>query len=879
MTTTEYISPAESARLIRSELKTRYGWTSRQVSVKSESYSMGSSIDIKIKVPGISIAAVEEIASQQENIHRCEMTGEILGGGNRFVSVSLDWELVKREGAKLVGWVEETPIHPSQLRVVEVCGETYYIGRTHQEHGYSVRSVSSGFIPTSQTARGVAEFFARQMIQAGIEVVPPADPEDDGPELEPEALPITKYFWCNQMFQATGLRIFGARSDQSPTGSSPLLAWEPTGVFIWQQKKSETETPSAPPVASAPSASSAALVATTATAAIPLPDPEPVPVKSEEKLKDKWVQDKPTPDEWQDWQRYGQMPKGWTREDGKWKRIGTTVPESAPVKATSKEERKNTSVLLDSVKEADQDFEWYPTTRTMVERVNQCLDKGAESLLDIGAGDGRVLKQLSVGFIVPPKLYAIEKSTVLIQAQPEDVIPVGTDLFEQNLTALPVDYIFCNPPYSQFETWACLIIESGYARRAFLVLPQRWKDNPSIVLALKKREASARVIHSDDFFDAPRKARAVVDIVEITFPKDRWGDKPADPFDIWFDQNVSTFDEEQADNWATEQEAKNTELARIRGLDSITSMVEAYREEYARMESNYRAIFALDYALLRELGVNKENVREGIKKKMAGLKSKYWALLFERLESITNRLTAKTRTEFLEKLLGQAVLAFTESNAYAIVIWAVKNANLYFDQQTVALFLELSTFEGVFNYVSNVRTWKREDWRFSRRHYQDEGHKPTHYGLDYRIVLEKFGAIGSGWDYPNGLSKACHDTISDIVAVLFNLGFPAYGARSLDREWSAGEWQNWYRLGSRDEILFQAKAHVKGTLHFRFNQQAIKALNIEAGRLLGWLKDPGDVVEELGYTGEEARRWYGCTKAISTVNVQKLIGAGEDPPV
>jgi hypothetical protein len=745
---TKYISPAESARLIRSELKARYGWTSRQVSVKSDSYSMGSSIDIKIKAPGISIAAVEEIANGQESIRRCETTGEILGGGNRYVSVNLDWELIHAEGSKLTAWVEETPIHPSQLRIVEVCGETYYIGRTHQEYGYSVRSTNRGFIPTSQTAGGVAEFFARQMIQAGIEVVPPADPSD-------------------------------AETDEPK--------------------------PNAP----------AGVVALSAS------------------------------------------------------------PESTESKHESKQARSETSILVESVKEADQDFEFYPTTERMVQVISRHLDKYASSLLDIGAGDGRVLHQLAAGFISPPKLYAIEKSTILIQAQPESVIPVGTDLFEQNLACLPVDYIFANPPYSQFDTWMVMIIESGYARKAFLVVPQRWKENDGIKSALKKRGATSRVIHSDDFLDAPRKARAVVDIVEISYPKDKWGQKPEDPFNIWFDENISTFDEEAPDDWEAKQQAEKQELARVRSLDSITSMVEAYREEYDRMERNYKAIFELDYALLRELGVNSENVRDGIKVKMSGLKAKYWTLLFDRLSTVTDRLSTKTKAAFLDKLLGQAILAFTANNAYAVVIWAIKNANRYFGEQTTALFLDLSTFDGVLNYKSNVRTWKNEDWRFSRRHYREEITRPSCYSLDYRIVLEKYRAIGyESYDYINHLAKDCHDTIADVVAVLFNLGFPAYGARSLDREWSAGEWQDWYRMGNRNEILFQVKAHKNGNLHFRFLPDAIRALNVEAGRLLGWLRDPGDVVEELGYTFEEAGKWYGCTRAIGVGSAQKLLGAG-----
>lgn len=751
-----YTSPAEAARLIRTALKSRHGWTSRQVSVRSDSFSMGSSIDIKIKAPGISIAAVQEIAREQESISRCEITGEILSSGNRYVSVELDWGLVRDEGKKLVAWVEETPIHPSELREVEVCGETYYIGRTHETNGYSVRSSNSGYIPTAASAGSVAEFFARVMIQAGVEVAPPP--------ASPEAPMVVE-----KMTDLERDILAEAREEAARLG--PVDHRAPGGCLHY-----------------------------------------------------------------------------------------------------------STRTLLSAVQEADQDFEWYPTTSRMVEVVSRHLDKGASSLLDIGAGDGRVLHQLAQGFISPPSLYAIEKSTVLIQAQPSDIIPIGTDLFEQNLTSLPIDYIFCNPPYSDFETWTSFIIESGYARRAYLILPTRWKDSPLIFSSLKKRGATSRILHTDSFLDAPRKARAIIDIVEVSYPKDRWGNKPLDPFDTWFDQNVGIFEEEEkSEDYEATHARENQELARIRSLSSITEMVAAYQEEYARMEANYRAIFSLDYSLLKELGVNKENVREGIKKKMAGLKGKYWEVLFQRLDTITNRLSTSTKQQFLERLLSRNILAFTEGNAYSIVIWAIKNANLYFDQQTTQLFLDLSTFEGVGNYKSNVRTWKEEDWRFSRRYREDEYSRPSHYALDYRIVLEKYRAIGgsSSWDYPSGLSKGCHEIISDIIAVLFNLGFPASSPSSMNRDWSAGEWQNWYRTGHPDEILFQVKGYKNGNLHLRFHPQAIKALNVEAGRLLGWLKEPRDVVRELRYSEEEAKEMYRCTRTILPGTARLLLGTGE----
>jgi len=544
-------------------------------------------------------------------------------------------------------------------------------------------------------------------------------------------------------------------------------------------------------------------------------------------------------------------------------------------------ERSTFAALLDVVQAADQDFEWYPTTSRMLAAIASHLPCDTKSIMDIGAGDGRVLIALSKK-CPNAQLYAIEKSSVLIQAQPEYVIPVGTDLFEQNLACLPVEVLVSNPPYSEYELWASVIIESGHAKKAFLVIPQRWKGNGEIATALKKRGATARVIHSDDFRDAVRQARAVIDIVEISYPMQSEGGgwrsrEVKDPFDIWFDGHITTFDEEKNDDAQTEYERAQQALANIRHLNTIGEMVDAYNDEYARMEENYKAIFRLDHALLKELGVKKDALRDGIKTKMAGLKSKYWTLLFERLDAITERLSTATKAKFLEKLTGRVALAFTVNNAYAVVLWAIKNANKYFDEQTIQLYRDLSTHDGVENYKSNLRTWVKSDWRY--RHHDDEDARPTHYALDYRIVVEGYRAIGTGesfqYDYPGNLSKKCHDQIADIIAVLYNLGFRVRGQRSTDRQWYSGGWQNWYLVhdGIEERILFQVKAYKNGNFHLRFLPDAIKALNVEAGRLLGWLHSADEVVTELGYTAADARRFFFCTQTIAPSNVRLLSAA------
>lgn len=88
MTTTK-----EAAATIRQALKAR-GWNSRMISVRGDNYSLGSSIRVTIKSDSIPMQVVRDIATGVEEIDRCEVTGEILSGGNRFVFVDYDADVL-----------------------------------------------------------------------------------------------------------------------------------------------------------------------------------------------------------------------------------------------------------------------------------------------------------------------------------------------------------------------------------------------------------------------------------------------------------------------------------------------------------------------------------------------------------------------------------------------------------------------------------------------------------------------------------------------------------------------------------------------------------------------------------------------------------------
>ena len=128
MTTT-----AIEAKRIRTELKAR-GISTKQVSVRTHNYSMGSSLNIRIKDPKGLKSLVEKIANESERVSRCEVSGEILSGGNRFVFVDYASEAIETVA---LGLVDRLTQLEAELRGTT---EIAPVGR----HGHGVSVHSSG---------------------------------------------------------------------------------------------------------------------------------------------------------------------------------------------------------------------------------------------------------------------------------------------------------------------------------------------------------------------------------------------------------------------------------------------------------------------------------------------------------------------------------------------------------------------------------------------------------------------------------------------------------------------------------------------------------------------------------------------------------------
>lgn len=547
---------------------------------------------------------------------------------------------------------------------------------------------------------------------------------------------------------------------------------------------------------------------------------------------------------------------------------------------------KNTQQLLAELKSCEQDFEWYPTTNEIIKCIKKDYRKDSKgnpykkddspSFLDCGAGDGRVLKALTDG-----KKYAIEKSEPLLNILDKDIFVVGTNFENQTLIDKKVDVVFSNPPYSEYERWSVKIIRESNAGYIYLVIPSRWQESEDIKLSIKLRDTKAKVIGSFDFHNADRQARAKVDIVRIRLKYGgQWsGDQPkTDPFQIWFEENFKIdINKEESSKYGLEQYHKknlheNLKQTLVKGGDIVTTLEKFYHRDLDKLIKTYQGLCDIDPSILKELGVNLKGVREALSQKIENLKDRYWHELFNNLSTVTDKLTSESREKLLSILTAHTHVDFSSSNAYAVVLWVIKNANAYFDSQLITIVERMTEKANVLLYKSNKKTFGDEEWRYYRI---PEG--LSRYQLDYRIVLSRIGGIYAGsWsrDSVNGLLGNAATFIDDLCTIAANLNYDTYGLERVKSfKWESNQKKvfNFRKVTTgKLQTLFEVRAFKNGNLHIKFNQKFICRLNVEFGRLKGWIKSPKEAADELKISEKEAIDSFHSNLKLTGSNLLKL---------
>ena len=535
---------------------------------------------------------------------------------------------------------------------------------------------------------------------------------------------------------------------------------------------------------------------------------------------------------------------------------------------------RQTADLIEILKENGEDYEFYPTTKAMVRAIWQhATDTGHYDhrvhwdLLDIGCGtcnfkrwveelnreermkhteDTLKHRDYEVRTLELHEYCVMEKSTVLLQRLDPKTIVLGTDFHEATLIDKDVDTVFCNPPYSEFEEWTARIITESRAERIYLIIPERWKKSEMIQTALKTVKAPPRrdgsdgmekvvqVIGHADFLNAERAARAKVDIL---FIDKQYTDRDSG-FDSFFDAVFGMEHEDlnarEAEFVEADREERRLKEELAAGKNKVEVLCGGYNAARDELFNYFKIIAGIDSAVLKSIGVNKDSVKEALKKKFYGLKHIYWKSAFGCLDEITSRLTSESRDRMLGRFADLNTVDFTPSNIYALIIWVIKNYNVYAEEQMLELFYALSSKENVQNYVSNKRVFDEYCSRWGTR---DKRH--THYTLDYRIICTRNALPGR--EHWGDLFDRMRQKITDICTVANNLGFPnagiyvppCYGELGSVLEKDTGK------------TLFEFRCYKNENVHIKFSVEFMKAFNVAVARKLGWIRKPEDIRKEF----------------------------------
>ena len=574
----------------------------------------------------------------------------------------------------------------------------------------------------------------------------------------------------------------------------------------------------------------------------------------------------------------------------------------------SSNEKLGTLATIADLKASNTDFEWYPTTDGMIQAViNDVKSAGrygkATTMIDIGAGDGRVLEAFRADDDLSiHKLLAVEKSPNHVARWSENITFVGGDFYESQVNSGDIDVLFSNPPYSDFENWTVTLLKNIHATAIYLVLPSRWIKSERIQAAIKARDLSYKVISTDDFLTADRKARAKVDVVRLVSSsfteryerrknlspaegkkQDLFFDdvnteysfqsyKHKDPMDSWFEEmfpRLAALSSGKSTASTDREAIKDRTYHIFKQTNTIDDLVMLYQIEADKVLKAYQKINECDADFFVELKIDLSTIKETLKARMSSLKAQYWQAFIHNYKPITERLTAKYREKIYTKLIKRAEeISFNATNALIVTQMVIKLANEYSDDQVTDFFYDLSNPKTVKLYKSDEKVFSDQQWRYCK----DPADRPTHYTLDYRIVQHRLFNASSRWG-GNLKNYEVVAVVSDIciIARLVGMKVPSYcnGSQFDNGDIITGERISInYNESGKEKTLFDIKFYKNGNQHLFLDKEFALRINLYVGKLLGWVYSADEAFEQM--KSKDVADKVAFTKMFEETKVNKI---------
>ncbi len=552
--------------------------------------------------------------------------------------------------------------------------------------------------------------------------------------------------------------------------------------------------------------------------------------------------------------------------------------------------KSETLAIVQELKNKGQDYEFYPTQKEQIDlitadvcdilKTHEFSQRYNEALkvLDVGAGDGRVLQMLKVALEANKEetlhcdLLAIEKATIQTSTyRAKGITLLGTEFNEINFISKNADIAFVNSPYSDFSHWVSTLIGQLNFKILYAIMPKRWEDDPMIQNAIERRGIkTTKVLAESDFLDAHRQARAKVHIVRFAFNDfeeeakvcserpNRRGYKPTigrdgnDPFQIFIEDELGLkksyssttnkfyeFAEKERVRKAMQTEGTPSfELVASRGI--LWALLDNYERDLTHVLTEYKKISVLDSALLQELGIEYDALRTGLKEKLFGFRHVYWSLLFDELDVLSSRLTSKNKQRLLNTLSANA-LDFTHTNATYIIGYAVEMANELIESSLIEVFKELTSEKSIQRHYKSNEHMYNDNWR----HNDNSPNDKARYLLDYRFVSSHWSNFSSN-SWEKGLNEDARRYCDDLIVAFKLMGYDHFTLETAYQNINAGDQLIVRGTGAdgKDVELLHIRFYLNGNRHIKFNKEAMLRLNCTVSRLLGWVRSKEEFEQE-----------------------------------
>lgn len=554
----------------------------------------------------------------------------------------------------------------------------------------------------------------------------------------------------------------------------------------------------------------------------------------------------------------------------------------------------------------NQDFEFYPTTKEMLDVIKKDLlssfittkkkklFKSEEyetglflsrniknneiKIIDIGAGNGDSLNYLAKflnGTVFSDLFYygyndkntveydnllhgnrelpsisklAIEKSFILTQSYKKDKIHLISSDYDENFYIGNNDIIFCNPPYSNYRSWLLKTLANAMnSPLIYFIIPSNWKNDKYLQEELNlnwKNKFKFDVLDTFDFNNANRAARVQVDIVRI---------EAIENLDPKYDFVKSLFDTNELKQCKEKTKQINNEINNCLTLkneqDFASSLVNSYNNEMKLLQN---ALVSLSHVPIDNLSLLLNLDYAEIQKRyqilINTLNSKYWDIIVNKTSSVKKKLIK----EYSDKIMNQITdtnMEFTLSNIYMVISKLLYTINDNMNKQVLTVYNDLIKNSPTEKYKSNYNFFVNQKTEI----------KDTRCKLTQRVILEMgFFSKAIEVDYngkpKNKLTENTSNRILDLIIVIESLGYKTdFDPKTLYCERGVTYKVEGVQLVTNKDInLFEFKVFLNGNIHIKMNETILQKLNIIKGLLEGWIVNTNEIMEEFDVNEEVA---------------------------